>query len=974
MKNNNNFYTIKQLASQLLGKDKTIMHEKTRYEIDKLIESKEIIATPKNNEVFIDKTSVDHFTSKIVSLSSIANRLNRPIRTLSNHLIQFDVPMYRFDITYDSIYVLKKNVKKYIYNDKYISPLGLIEIIGRPSDGSQNAKKVMNKIRKDKTLVKLLGYKKHDIPLYFNDNNYKTQHAFDYKTVMDFLSNHVSLSNIAKEFNIANDTLKYYTKTNQVTVYSIMRLPHFQYISMNDYEKYRIYRTILDSNKYVYRTLVSRPGYIKIIQENLTYSTIEIKELLKLKSVTNLHGILSEYNINPKHSFKGKSRNYYFYDKCQINNLVEKQKLMYEDYRKRYYTSKQIREVYKGIPLDFLLYNIPEKVIDCPLILRSLFETHVLYEKKEIDSLLKSKIEVNEIRNVRFENPYEEYLHKVYDILEVRFNKDMKNTVKFWHQFVKDKLYMTEKKSNPQKINTLVKSTEVLSSVLSQEIYKYSPVALNRLIFSDDLNEINRTSQRQLYDFLKNLLKNIEYYSVNNLLDITKINDPEQFSPRRIVDKSRYSFEVYKDLFNYANNLDIHKKQAIYDVQNFINGDNYYKYDSYWVYILTHLTNNWRHATVVTEIPQVDLSNTQISSLDWLLQNDISIDDANIIIYQIGNTLKNISKTGAESEFRISDQLKVAFATAISTCQLRADFVNSNKSKPLLNLHDDHIVATHHTLYRMFFREFHDGFKFSNRKMNKTLSSLIWTVFKDIKNVKVSRSHFNEDSTLKYIKLDDQQLEALVSMLFSNDTFGFINDLLVDSLYGKKEDKKLHLDNSRELTITNNYGNVQKIEVSFGLLNKLSKEYSNAVELVNHMSEEEKLDIILKSITNTLYSKQKYYQCIFSKCKFDYKSLDTQDCMTCPYSITNVYALSNLMDLYLEKINHLILNFDSAKKGEKQKLANQFYLLWREIQLAKDKYGDAIYEFVDGGKQRFKELSYSLPQTRNFITINERIE
>src|SRR5699024_10741215 len=157
---------------------------------------------------------------------------------------------------------------------------------------------------------------------------------------------------------------------------------------------------------------------------------------------------------------------------------------------------------------------------------------------------------------------------------------------------------------------------------------------------------------------------------------------------------------------------------------------------------------------------------------------------------------------------------------------------------------------------------------------------------------------------------------------------------------------------------------------SMGIINRISTENDYTHNLITSMTNEEKTEILLKSMTNTLYTKQQYYQCVFSKCKFENEPVEFQVCSSCPYSIINVYALSNLMNIYLEKIDQLIISFEGAKFGEKQKLANQFYLIWRQIQQAKDKYGDAIYEFVDGGKKRFERLSLDMPVTKKFITIN----
>ncbi|MBG9578546.1 hypothetical protein ABE42_04750, partial [Bacillus thuringiensis] len=60
----------------------------------------------------------------------------------------------------------------------------------------------------------------------------------------------------------------------------------------------------------------------------------------------------------------------------------------------------------------------------------------------------------------------------------------------------------------------------------------------------------------------------------------------------------------------------IHKLTAIHDVEFFLKGSKHCNYDSYWLYILIQLTNNWRHAIVVTQIPEIYLSTTSITDLD----------------------------------------------------------------------------------------------------------------------------------------------------------------------------------------------------------------------------------------------------------------------------------------------------------------------------------------------------------------------
>lgn len=74
------------------------------------------------------------------------------------------------------------------------------------------------------------------------------------------------------------------------------------------------------------------------------------------------------------------------------------------------------------------------------------------------------------------------------------------------------------------------------------------------------------------------------------------------------------------------------------------------------------------------------------------------------------------------------------------------------------------------------------------------------------------------------------------------------------------------------------------------------------------------------------------------------------------------------MNTYLKGIHHIISHFDSAKEGEKKKMANHFYLLWVQVQSAKVQFGDLIYDFVEGGKEKFTLLSQQLPKTKKYLT------
>ena len=75
----------------------------------------------------------------------------------------------------------------------------------------------------------------------------------------------------------------------------------------------------------------------------------------------------------------------------------------------------------------------------------------------------------------------------------------------------------------------------------------------------------------------------------------------------------------------------------------------------------------------------------------------------------------------------------------------------------------------------------------------------------------------------------------------------------------------------------------------------------------------------------------------------------------------NVYALENIMDNYIFMMEKISTEFDSATIGEKQKLANQFFLLHNVVDQARSKFGRGIVDgFVEGRTERIKDLGLDL--------------
>ncbi|MED3180866.1 hypothetical protein [Bacillus thuringiensis] len=949
-----------------------------------------------DTKIFLNQHADSAYLAKHMSGKQIMDSCNISPQTLRKLCKTHNIPLHKFNTIYKDIFIPLEFIEKYITDNKYITGYDLLRISSIDKKSKRNFPRrallsVINNIQKH-NLNNLLGYKELTIPLYFKDIPQPQHHVFLREKIINFFEQHVSINKVLNELSMRRSNLVTLLPKINIEIYTLYASSHDgKFISKDDYHYLQTYRkgiTCGGNRSYAQRN----DRYIE--HREKYYTKKQVIDYLSLSS-DYINIVLDSYDIKPveilEYKFNTDKTSFiHFFSKDEIHKLIEKQTLLKRQYKQEYYTIQEIKLLMDkdGSTTNFLYSYIPRNNIQptvCPPLLMGVLKRYNgsknLFRKEDVHQYLLDRKNSKNLISIEMDDPFKEFIYKTEILLQISFSKKLIRTKDLWFQYVRKQLHATKNSNISIYINQLSKTSFHLADLLTKEIYSYSASSLNKLFFEENSN-IPRTYQRILYHFCREVYTSIYEVAQKAPYTLDKLTNPNHFLNQRDVDLSRYTYEEYKDLYQFVNDLSIHKLTAIQDVESLLKGNKHCNYDSYWLYILIQLTNNWRHATVITQIPEVDLSNTSITDLDWLKQNNPSIDDANSIIFQVGRYVKKIHKTGADSIFRIADPLKIAFATAISICQLRVNAYhivtpssNQKNTSPkiipkdvgtLIWIKTRYIVQPKHTVHKVFFKHHKYEFKFSNRKMNRTLTTLIWSVLRSLNAVKVSRSHFNEDSTMHYIKLDEKQLTHLIEQIFERSSFGYITQLLTNKLFDGLNIEK-NVETQKMLELTKKFGDVQKIEVSSGLIDRLATEQWEVIDLINGLKKEEIQHLLSQATANTLYSKQEYYQCIFSQCKYDDVN-SNRDCTCCPFSIVNVYALSNLMDTYLKGIHHIISHFNSAKEGEKKKMANHFYLLWLQVQSAKVQFGDLIYDFVEGGKEKFSLLSQQLPKTKKYLT------
>lgn len=923
----------------------------------------------------------NHISTDYISFNEVISTCNISSQTLRKIIRKYNIPFISSGQTYNQYYLKKEDVVKYIKDDTLIDCYELmsylsVEKINNNKFPASSRRNIMKNIRKDNLLCELLGYRKIEYPLYFNKSPYPQVDVFNKEKVASFFESHIVTKKVMTDLKIQRSNFVTMMKSHNIHNYVFHANHELKFISHEDYNFILEQKKLLTNGaSAIYLT---NEKYRKLVKSGRYFTKQKVKKILKLSNDI-FPQVESEFNLQPEEIVVLDNRNIYFYSKDSINKLVQHQQELIKKLENKYFTINQINEQFNiNHPIYVGASQGEIESIKLPAILKGIWDhtpspVSLLFNRLDVINYVKKYKQDREMASISFDSPYKEFLYKTETVLSITFSDKIIETKNLWYQFVKSKLTKTSQINISSYISQLSKCTKVLTESLSKEIFNYSPNDLNQLFLTDN-SDIPLKYKCTIYDFIIEIATLLNQKLNKHKFQIRFLNNPYHFKKGKETDITTYTFEEYQLLYNYSTDLSTHKLNAIKDVESLLNDGKYYHYDSYWVYILTHLTNNWRHSTIVSQIPEITLDNTNIIDLEWLKINDLTIDDANSIIFQIGRKIHKVSKTGAEIKFRIAEPLKIPFATAIAICQLRINsykfknILGNNDTGPLLWLSNKRIIHERYQVYKMYFKSFIPSFHFSNRKMNRTLITLIWTVQKSLKVAQVSRGHFTEESTMCYIKLDDQQIHELVSRLFDRESFGYIGQLLTKKLFNYDE-----IDKNKETklmqTIYQKFGDIHKIEVTTGLLNLISEQQQDVIKFVNGLSIEETKMIIAKSMTNTLYSRKKYYQCVFSTCKYE-KSETVPDCINCPFSIINVYSLSNLMDLYLKQIQLIIDKFDSAKIGEKHKLANHFFLLWRQIQSARDRFGDVVYEFVEDGKQRFDLLAKQLPKTKKYLTTN----
>lgn len=657
-----------------------------------------------------------------------------------------------------------------------------------------------------------------------------------------------------------------------------------------------------------------------------------------------------------------------YYKKSEINNLLKINKEITEKYVSSSLVSETLGEHYfkhfkkskkpKGI--ERYSFNKDSR-------------TFLLFPKTEYEYLLKQKEHQKQLDLVSYDDP----LSAFYELLEINsINFHVKSTItqQYWFEYCTDSILYNNKSKEivPYFINSLVKCTGILSNfIIDSELHLKTSNEINLGLLNSDIAINHRNILRS---FINKLYYELIRDNIKSLFNVEKINKSFKSNHPITHDKDMYDYDTFKKVYSYANNLK-HKVLAINDGIIRISPTTSsisYDYSYTWLYILLHLSNAWRHRDICN-LKMIDISFLNIKSLESFKSKNLTDDEVDKIINLLLTKEYTVSKTNVTNNLFISDDIRVAVANAYVICHL----INQHCYPALdniINFNNKHnnFLETHNN---NFFKNFSANFIFKNRKMNRTLLTIMYTLLNKEKHngaalnvAQRMRSHKSKESTNVYIKIPEDDINELSINLFNRGIFGYIPKILSEIIYGNTIDMTKETNNI--IKIKKIFNDIYNIEATAGFLNNIVKQKESIMEFFINKETEEVFDTLNKLHKNLLPGKDDNFQCIVS----EEGCLNTGlDCKNCVYAVPNFYAIANIVSSVTNTLNNFNNEFFKSKfEVEKIKKVNLLFMELDILHEAIIKFGeDVILEFFEGGKQEYINLLDLLDDVNSDKPIHE---
>lgn len=663
------------------------------------------------------------------------------------------------------------------------------------------------------------------------------------------------------------------------------------------------------------------------------YSLAQAARILELKNRRILYRMLNNQNINFPFITYGTKKQIMF-----LKEHIDSYQKFTISIPERYYTAEEVERL---LPLDKKqLQRLTTKWEGCMWIIYQ-GKYQKIIPKEAINNYLNS---TDSYRVLKLEQPVDVFRHTVRSAFS---SSSLDATVSIMDEFFLAKIEFSQAHADIKRMLAREYGLfcKELLNLLDKDIM-YCSDAVLKMLFNNLSSGNYKVHFTQLLDYCQTTLGNCVFS-----------NDYKVSSKSRSFgnDKEIYSLKEFTLCQKYIKNIDKHLLHALKDR----------RYASTWLFVSLHFTNAWR-AKDFLALPFINIDLAGNFSFNWFKNgNRLNNTQAQKIINQYASQRLVVSKTGALNRFLVNFDMLIPFATMIIICDLHRKQEHDSK---LI-----HLGNKRGTIRKDFFIDY--KFKFQSRKMNRSFMTYLFhkaVQSSEYKKIALSipqrtRAHTKQDSTAIYIQTtnQDEPIDNVTEHLFNRGHFGYLYNLLIQTIQIKKQDNlSLEEETFRLLELKRKFLFPLTLE-SFGhFLQKQQEKFEPiAIQIFNMPldSLETKLETLYKDLSP---SHTEHIQC------FNYPDCITPNCFSCVgciYSVPKTYLLISIKEELSKRIS-ILQNTNHIAVAEREK--SWILKLLSLLQEAVDTFGKEYVNSFINLNTLFQEIQLAFLHFEHYFIRN----
>lgn len=538
---------------------------------------------------------------------------------------------------------------------------------------------------------------------------------------------------------------------------------------------------------------------------------------------------------------------------------------------------------------------------------------------------------------------YYDYFNRIMDAL-IR-DSVYKDTLTLYRVWAFDKIKNSKSHNKKSMVGYIISTIERLNNALCKEIYLYNNDEIKSMLDDKSIGFIST---------------NIEYLTIflNALMQKRKCSFTNNYSMRAVYDSNRNANEaVYTKIewvayCSHLSNVETHIVNAI----------NKRRYAETWLFCLLHLSLAWRNIDI-KKMPNVSLELAGIEDFNWLNNNKMTLEKAQVIINDLRRRSIGIqaNKNGRKTHLIIG--LTVPTAIALVICEIHRRKSNN----------DTEVLLTFKYRTCDFKRVLGDELPpFSSLKCNR---SLLTYEFETAVNKEgkahiayqlcaYARSHTEyldkiNDITSVYLVTTntDASADNMALHLFERGFFGWQIGIMLGLVYDNQE-----WNITEKTNMIKSMNEIYSPMAVEGMSEYIYTRNKQAKELLKELLALPRSEIMQKLEDFANYKSPAmidYSQCIkgLKNCRYNTPKM----CLGCQYHIPTNYILEIVkvnLDEIMDSLDKCPIN-DTVKRTKLTYLLDKLMYVLTDFRLAYKKYdNNYIKSFIDLEKlmERYNSL------------------